>query len=70
MSAVHAVPSPAHELRFPSLFVPGRALCFPCDEAGRAELDALSEPARRNYLFARAVIGREYATPQVVPRPA
>lgn len=57
-----------HELRFPSLFNPGRALSFPCDERGCVELDALSEPARRNYLFARAVVGREFATPQVVPR--
>jgi hypothetical protein len=28
-------------------------------------LDALSEPARRNYLYARAVVGREYAVPAV-----
>jgi hypothetical protein len=55
----------AHELRFESLFNPGRALAFPCDAQGHVELDALSERARRNYLYARAVVGREYATPAV-----
>lgn len=54
------------ELRFESLFNPGRALAFPCDERGRVELDALSEPARRNYFYARAVVGREFATPAVI----
>lgn len=55
------------ELRFQSLFSPGRALTFPCDERGRVPLDDLSERARRNYLFARAVVGRDYATPEVIP---
>lgn len=55
------------ELRFESLFQQGRALAFPCDERGRVELDALSDRARRNYLYARAVVGREFATPAVVP---
>ena len=54
------------ELRFESLFKQGRALAFPCDERGRVELDALSERARHNYLYARAVVGREFATPAVV----
>lgn len=56
------------ELRFQSLFFPGRALVFPCDERGRVALDSLSARARDNYLFARAVVGREFAAPQVVPR--
>jgi hypothetical protein len=29
-------------------------------------MDALSDRARTNYLYARAVIGREYATPAVM----
>lgn len=66
----HAILHPGQpivfELRFESLFNPGRALAFPCDESGRVELDALSEPARRNYFYARAVVGREFATPAVV----
>lgn len=56
----------AYELRFDSLFNPGRALSFPCDAQGCVELDGLGERARSNYLFARAVVGREFATPQVV----
>lgn len=60
-----ATPS-GFELRFESLFQPGRALAFPCDAGGRVELDALSDRARRNYLYARAVVGREYANPAVV----
>jgi hypothetical protein len=56
-----------YELRFESLFNPGRALAFPCDARGRVELDALSDRARHNYLYARTVVGREFATPAVVP---
>ncbi len=56
-----------HFLRFVSLFNEGRALTFPCDEQGRVTLDALSERARANYLYARAVIGREFTVPAVVP---
>jgi hypothetical protein len=54
------------QLRFQSLFHEGRALAFPCDSQGRVELDALSDRARENYLYARAVVGREYATPAVM----
>lgn len=56
-----------YEIRFQSLFHAGRALCFPCDEQGHVAMDALSERARDNYLYARAVIGREYAYPCVRP---
>ncbi|RTL45316.1 MAG: hypothetical protein EKK53_06515 [Burkholderiales bacterium] len=55
----------AYELRFESLFQAGRGLTFPCDAQGSVRLDALSERARQNYLFARAVVGREYAAPTV-----
>jgi hypothetical protein len=30
-------------------------------------LDQLSERARCNYLYARAVVGREFAVPEVLP---
>jgi hypothetical protein len=53
-------------LRFESLFDPGRGLAFPCDEHGRVALDALSERARRNYFYARVVVGHEFATPSVM----
>ena len=57
-----------YELRFESLCEAGGALAFPCDAQGGVRMDALSERARQNYLFARAVVGREYATPIVRPR--
>lgn len=53
------------ELRFESLFVEGRGLAFPCDRNGQVDLDALSDRARSNYLYARAVVGREYRQPAV-----
>jgi hypothetical protein len=56
------------ELRFDSLFHEDRALSFPCDAQGHVDLDGLSERARSNYFFARAVIGRDYAFPAVCLR--
>jgi hypothetical protein len=58
----------AFELRFESLFRTGRALAFPCNARGQVELDGLSEPALLNYLYARAVVGREFALPAIVRR--
>jgi hypothetical protein len=55
-----------YEIRFQSLFDAGRVLTFPCDEQGRVQMDDLSERARNNYLYARAVIGREFAAPAVL----
>ena len=52
-----------YELRFCSLFDEGRGLSFPCDAQGQVDLDALSERARLNYLYARTVIGREFSMP-------
>ena len=60
----------SYEIRFQSLFHEGRALCLPCDEQGQVALDALSDRARDTYLYARAVIGREYAYPMVRPSAA
>ncbi len=53
------------ELRFQSLFSEGRALAFPCDNGGQVTLDMLSERARINYFYARAVVGREFAVPVI-----
>jgi hypothetical protein len=58
---------PGYELRFRSLFRPGRGLSFDCDASGNVDLDALSERARDNYLYARTVIGREFFIPVVQP---
>jgi hypothetical protein len=59
----------ACELRFQSLYQRGRALTFPCDCQGHVDLDHFSERARNNYLFARAMMGREYEWPRVTPCP-
>ena len=56
------------ELRFPSLFDAGRGYAFPCDADGRVDLDAMSDRLRTNYLYARALIGRDFAVPAVRPR--
>jgi hypothetical protein len=58
---------PQYELRFKSLFSAGHSYAFPCDACGHVDLDALSDVARENYLYARTVIGREYALPAVIP---
>ncbi|MEY4561369.1 MAG: hypothetical protein RLZZ618_646 [Pseudomonadota bacterium] len=41
-------------------------LCFPCDEAGHVDLDGLSERERIDYLYARAMVGREVSRPEMV----
>ena len=56
-----------YELRFRSLFDQGRGYSFPCDLSGRVDIDSLSDCARRNYFFARTVIGREFYMPAVLP---
>ncbi|MDM0110051.1 hypothetical protein QTH97_34470 [Variovorax sp. J22R24] len=58
----------AFEIRFQSLFHEGRALAFPCDSHGVVNLDEMGERARNNYLFARGMIGREFAMPFVQER--
>jgi len=57
-------------LRFQSLFDSGRGFAFPCDPQGRVDLARLSDRARLNYLYARAMVGRELAMPEVAPAPA
>lgn len=62
---IAGLPDSGFEIRFQSLFNPGRGLSFPCDAQGRVLLDSLSERARDNYFYARAVVGREFAYPSV-----
>jgi len=51
------------EIRFASLFAAGHALAFPCDAFGKVDLDALPAQARTNYLFARAMVGKDFCAP-------
>ena len=53
------------EIRYQSLFSEGRALSFPCDAQGHVQMDTLTDRARANYLYARAVVGREFAFPAI-----
>ncbi|MDB5873744.1 MAG: hypothetical protein JWQ07_3186 [Ramlibacter sp.] len=55
------------QLCFRSLFHSGRGYAFPCDGRGQVDLDCLSDRARNNYLYARAMIGRELSVPAVEP---
>ena len=54
------------QVSFQPLCGPWPALTLPCDAAGHVQLDALSDGDRHEYLFARVVMGREYAAPQVI----
>ena len=54
-----------YELRFVSLVDANRAYAFPCDEAGRVDMNVLSDRALINYLYARTVVGREFHGPSV-----
>jgi hypothetical protein len=58
---------PSCELRFRSLFKPGRGYSFPCDAEGHVDLDTLSEWERNSYFYARTAIGCEFAMPVVQP---
>jgi len=61
--------STPYELHFRSLFPPGRGYVFPCDGRGQVDLDRMSERARNNYFFARAMVGRELTCPSVEAAP-
>jgi hypothetical protein len=58
-----------YELRFaPAHPQAGCGYAFPCDAAGHVSLDGLTERELANYLFARALVGRDLRAPQVVQR--
>jgi hypothetical protein len=57
-----------YELRYESLFNAGHAYAFPCDAEGHVDLEALSERARKNYLYVCTVVGREFSMPMLVVR--
>jgi hypothetical protein len=54
-----------YQLCFRSLFNSGRGFAFPCDPRGQVNLDSLTEQVRNNYLYARAMVGRELTVPAV-----
>lgn len=60
-------PFSGYQLRFEALYAGHRSYAFPCDPEGHVDLDHLSESSRNNYFYARAMVGRELALPQVRP---
>jgi hypothetical protein len=54
------------ELRYRSFSTHRCGYSFPCDAQGRVNLDELSEPARENYLYARAMVGFDLLQPEVM----
>lgn len=56
---------PGYEVRFDSLAGKDGEFAFPCNAQGCVDIDQLSEKARRNYYFARSLIGRDFARPSV-----
>ena len=67
--STHRTPVSRFELWFRSLFNEGRGFAFACDAAGQVNVGELSERGHRNYLFARAMVCREFATPSVRTTP-
>ena len=51
------------ELRFQSLSDAGRALAFQCDADGRVDLNALDRATFNDYLYVRALVGRDFEVP-------
>lgn len=43
----------------------GSGFAFPCDAKGQVDMDGMSERTRNNYLYARAMMGREVSYPAV-----
>ena len=58
--------STQYQLRFQSLFDEGRGYAFPCDARGQVDMDSLGDRLRNSYLYARTLIGREFAMPAVL----
>lgn len=54
-----------YQLCFRSLFTTGRGYAFPCDPQGQVDMDSMSERARNNYLYARAMVGKELSVPAI-----
>ena len=66
MSTSTTMSSPnGYQLRFRSLFDEARGDAFPCDARGHVDLGALNDRAMNNYLYARAMVGREFFLPEV-----
>ncbi len=59
-------PAEQHRLCFGPLQAAGSAYFIRCDAAGRVDLDGLDRRERLEYLYARALVGRDFDRPCVV----
>ena len=59
VTSIFEKPCKHFQLSFRSLFNSGRGFAFPCDIAH------MGDKARNNYLFARAMVGRDFCPPAV-----
>lgn len=55
------------ELRFGSLYEPGRAYTFPCDADGHVSVERLPQRQQQSFLRVRQLVGREFAAPVIAP---
>jgi hypothetical protein len=62
---MNASTSSQFQLCFRPLLAHGSGFAFPCDPKGQVDLDGMSERARNNYFYARAMMGRELSYPAV-----
>lgn len=66
-SSVPAPCSSAYEL----VYLPygqGSRFAFPCSALGVVDLDTLSDRLKNDYLLVRALVGRDFDAPRVVPQ--
>jgi hypothetical protein len=56
-----------YELRYTDLLDPGRGLAFSCDVRGHVDMEGLSDRELLNYLFARALVGKQLSLPTIRP---
>ena len=66
ISSATPTPRARFELRYRSLSSHRCGYAFPCDKNGQVHLDILSDAARENYLYARAMVGLDLLHPQVL----
>ncbi|MBT9456805.1 MAG: hypothetical protein IV097_09300 [Burkholderiaceae bacterium] len=62
MSTAHSCAARHVEVRFQACAGPG-SFVFPCDELGHVDLDAFAMQDKNDYLFARAMVGRNFFPP-------
>ena len=55
----------AFQLRFRPLVGEANEFSCSCDAVGHVVMDEMGERARSSYLFARAMVGRLYAPPEI-----